>query len=91
MPAPGEAVAEWNSHVAGKMIDLTAGINAFRLELKELRLNPGSYQLSLIVSPPESIKLLLWIHYGWKLSVTGPQVGSAGYQLEGQLERTADK
>jgi lipopolysaccharide transport system ATP-binding protein len=81
----GEFAAEWNSYVNGDCLTLRNGRQNFHISLYPLRLNPGTYDMSLIVSSENRIDTLLWIHHGWKFRMNGKRFGDASYQIEGTI------
>ena len=81
----GEFVAEWNSFVNGDCLTLHKGRQSFHISLYPLRFNPGTYDMSLIVSPENRIEHSLWIHHGWTFRIDGKRVGEASYQIEGTI------
>ena len=83
----GDFAAEWNSDITGEKLSLDTGKKSVRVSLDNLRLNPGAYQLSLIVTSQNRMEQLLWVHCGWKIEIDGPMIGSAAYQIAGRLEQ----
>ncbi|MGB7533071.1 MAG: ABC transporter ATP-binding protein [Halobacteriota archaeon] len=81
----GEMVAEWNSFFNGNCLKLHKGYQKFHISLDSLRLNPGTYLISLIVTSKNQMEHLLWVHYGWTFRINGEQVGNAPYEIDGSI------
>ena len=81
----GEYVAEWNSYFDNHNIRLDKGHNKFKVLLHPLRLNPGTYSITLTINPKDEMHHLLWIDKGWTISLKGNKYGSAPYQIRGSV------
>ena len=81
----GDFAAEWNSDINDAELSIDTGKKSLRISLDRLRLNPGTYQMSLIVTSKNRMEHLLWVHCGWKIEIDGPVIGSAAYQIDGNL------
>jgi homopolymeric O-antigen transport system ATP-binding protein len=83
----GDFAAEYSSDINGEQLSLDTGKQSLHISLDELRLNPGAYQLSLIVTSQNRMEHLLWVHCGWKIEIAGSSIGSAAYQINGHMEQ----
>lgn len=81
----GEMAAEWNSWFNGDYLKLVKGHQRFHISLGPLRLNPGTYHISLVVTSENQMDHLLWIHYGWSFRIGGKRMGSAPYEIYGSV------
>jgi len=81
----GEFVAEWNSWFDEHSLNLNKGYQRFNISLSPLRLNPGTYNISLIVTSENRIEHLLWIHHGWVFRIEGKRIGNAPYEINGSV------
>lgn len=81
----GEFVAEWNSWVDGDYLKLHKGRQIFCISLDLVRLNPGTYHISFVVTSRNRMEHLLVVHQGWTLKVMGERVGNAPYQIKGHI------
>lgn len=80
----GELIGEWNSWFNEDCLSLY-GRQRFQVSLYPLRLNPGTYRVSLIVTSANRLDPLLWIDGGWTLRIDGERIGSTPYQIEGSI------
>jgi lipopolysaccharide transport system ATP-binding protein len=87
LTAAGEFVAEWNSKVNLVEVHISKGRNAFNIEIPSVKLNPGLYFLSLVITSESYVHNLLWSHKGICLEVIGSAKGDAPYQLRGRMAR----
>ncbi len=81
----GEFVAEWNSWVNGDYLKLHKGRQMFCISLDLVRLNPGTYHISFVVTSQNRMEHLLVVYQGWTLRVIGKRLGNAPYQIKGRL------
>ena len=86
----GDFAAEWNSDINDAGLSIDTGKKSLRISLDQLRLNPGTYQMSLIVTSKNRMEHLLWVHCGWKIEIDGPVIGSAAYQISGSLKQNVN-
>lgn len=84
----GDFIAEWNSWFNGYELGLRRGHQAFHISLDSLRLNPGVYYISLIVTSKNLIEHLLWVRNGWTLRIDGKRYGNAPYEINGSITRS---
>ncbi len=84
----GEFVAEWNSWFTEQNLRLYRGRQIFNISLHELRLNPGIYNASLIITSGDKMHHLLWVDNGWSFRVEGGQFGNAPYEISGSISGT---
>jgi lipopolysaccharide transport system ATP-binding protein len=81
----GEFAAEWNSWFHGGYLRLHKGRQMFLISLDVVRLNPGTYHISFVVTSRNRMKHLLVVHQGWTLRVVGERFGNAPYQIMGRI------
>ena len=87
----GEYVAEWNSWVNGDHLNLRKGHQRFQVSLAPLRFNPGTYNMSLVITSENRLDPLLWIHQGWSFCIIGKRIGNAPYQINGSISSSEHK
>jgi lipopolysaccharide transport system ATP-binding protein len=85
LSASSEFAGEWNSWFNGYPLRLKVGYQKFSILLDPLRLNPGIYGLSLIISSVNELDKILWVHNGWFFQIYGRWFSDAPYQIKGSL------
>lgn len=81
----GEFVAEYNSWLNGDELRLPKGNHSFYVTSEPLRLNPGFYNLSLVITSRNRMEHLLVIDRLLSLFVNGERIGNAPYQIAGKI------
>ena len=85
LSSSGDFVAEWNSWFNGDYLKLHKGRQMFYISLDSLRLNPGTYHISLVVTSENQMDHLLWVYCGWAFRIDGKRVGNAPYEIDGSI------
>lgn len=88
MGQDGALAAQCHSSYNNVKIKNSHQINRVRLEIDSLNLNPGVYNLNLIVYDKTDNRQLFWLYAGKKLEVTGNFCGGASVQFMGSWQVT---
>jgi hypothetical protein len=79
----GDFVAEYSSDYNMNHLAIKMGYQNIHVSIDSIQLNPGVYDISLIIMSEDHLEHLLWNYKGWSLKLDGDRYGSGPYQLKG--------